>query len=302
MAGPRPTVLVAFLTLVILAGVNFVAVRISNETLPPTWGAAFRFLIAAWLLWIIVVWRRIPVPSGRALVGAVLYGALMFGGFFGFIYWGLVEVPAPTGAVIASTVPLLTIVAAAVAGIERVRSRAVLGAVVVIVGTIVLIGSPSTVGSPVRLAAVFVAAGCAAAATVVVKRFPASDPFATNAIGMAAASILLGIASLAQGETWNLPDTSRTQIAVAYLVFSSLALFPLLVWVIQQWTASASSYIMVLAPLVTTPVAVVFLDATFDGRFFLAAAIMLVGVYIGALRRPQPSTAAPSEPPVIKPG
>ena len=82
VAGPRPLVLAAFATTVVIIGVNFVAVRLSNTGLAPGWGAAFRFGIAAWLLLGFVLARRIPLPSGRALVGAVLYGTFTFAAFF----------------------------------------------------------------------------------------------------------------------------------------------------------------------------------------------------------------------------
>jgi drug/metabolite transporter (DMT)-like permease len=58
--------LAAFVTAVIFLGVNFVAVRFSNQELPPFWGASLRSIIASSLLFGIVRLRGIAFPRGRA--------------------------------------------------------------------------------------------------------------------------------------------------------------------------------------------------------------------------------------------
>jgi drug/metabolite transporter (DMT)-like permease len=81
--------LAAFVTVVLFLGVNFVAVKFSNQELQPFWGAALRFIIASSLLFAIVRVRNIPLPHGRALFGAGLYGLFSFAINFGFLYWAL---------------------------------------------------------------------------------------------------------------------------------------------------------------------------------------------------------------------
>ncbi|OLE75721.1 MAG: hypothetical protein AUG02_06700 [Chloroflexi bacterium 13_1_20CM_2_70_9] len=98
--------LVAFAVSVLLGGVNFVAVRFSNRELPPFEGAALRFGIAALLFLGYALARGIPLPRGRALVGAIAFGLLAFGGAYAFGYWGLVTAPAAVGALAFALVPL----------------------------------------------------------------------------------------------------------------------------------------------------------------------------------------------------
>lgn len=289
--APRPAVLVAFAATVVLIGLNFVAVRLSNVELAPTWGAGLRFLIAAWVLAIVVVMRRIPLPKGRALVGSALYGTFLLAVFFGFIYWGLVEVPAAVGSLINSTIPLMTFVLAASIGLERFRWRAVVGGLTVIAGIALMTGSTTLdAAAPARFGAVLIACAGVAVGTVVVKWYPRSHPVATNAMGMAVASVLLLAVSALRQEVWALPTQDATWWALAYLVASSLVLFPLLVWVIGEWTASASAYAVVLSPLVTVPVAAWLLDEGLGGRSALAAVVIIAGVYAGTMwRRTDPS-------------
>lgn len=282
----RPAVLVGFAATVVLIGLNFVAVRLSNIGLAPTWGAAIRFGIAAWIMMAVVLAWRIPVPHGRALLGAAWYGTLMFAVFFGFIYWGLVAVPAATASIITSSVPLLTFLAAFAIGLERFHWSAIAGAAIVMGGIAFLVGSDAGHAPLMRLGAVGVAAMAAALGGVVVKAFPRSHPLATNAVGMAVAFLLLLAASALRGEHWAVPGDGATWMALAYLVGSSLVLFPLMVWVIGEWTASANAYAMVMAPLVTVPVGAIVLGEAIGARFAVAALLIVGGVYVGALWRP----------------
>ena len=63
--GRKP--LLAFLTAVVLGGVNFVGVRVSNEELDPIWGAGLRFGLAAVIFAVLCAALRLSLPRGRAL-------------------------------------------------------------------------------------------------------------------------------------------------------------------------------------------------------------------------------------------
>ena len=70
--------LAAFVSYSLLAGGNAVCIRFSNRELAPLWGAGLRFALAAALLLLVMAVLRLPIPRGRALAGAVLYGVFTF--------------------------------------------------------------------------------------------------------------------------------------------------------------------------------------------------------------------------------
>src|SRR5947207_15558833 len=111
--------LAAFLISAILAGGNGVAVRFSNHELAPLWGATLRFFVASLVLFAIVGLRRIALPRGAALLGALIYGLLGFAVTFAFLYWGLQKAGAGVAQIILALVPLLTFLFAVVQGLER---------------------------------------------------------------------------------------------------------------------------------------------------------------------------------------
>jgi len=108
MAEKRPErlTIIAFIISTILGGNNAIAVRFSNVELPPFFGAGLRFAAAALILFLIVLVMRLPLPNGRSLIGALIFGALQFGFSYALIYWSLLDVPAGLFQVILALVPL----------------------------------------------------------------------------------------------------------------------------------------------------------------------------------------------------
>ena len=81
--------LAAFLVMVAGIGGNVIAIKYIARAgdLDPLWAAASRFGVATAIFIVIARVQRAAFPRGRALAGALLYGALSLGGFFGFAYW-----------------------------------------------------------------------------------------------------------------------------------------------------------------------------------------------------------------------
>jgi drug/metabolite transporter (DMT)-like permease len=176
-------VLAAFLVVVLLGGTNFVAVRFSNQELPPFWGAGLRFAAAALVLFAAAALGRFPLPRGRALVGALVYGALGFGAAYAIAYWALRSVPAGIAAVVLASAPLLTVLVAWLHGQQRILWRDIAGAGLALLGIGVIFGTSVNVDLPILpLLGIFAAALCFAEATVVAKQFPKSHPVSTNAV------------------------------------------------------------------------------------------------------------------------
>ena len=285
------TTLIAFVIAVIFLGVNFVAVRFSNQELPPFWGAALRFIIASILLFSIVRLRNISLPQGTALTGAALFGLFSFALNFGFLYWALTRVSAGMASVMFATIPLITQLIASLIGQERLTGRGLFGATIVIAGISVVFLEQLKFDIPlVYLGAVLFAVISASLSGIVVKQYPKSHPMATNVVGMGVAAILLLILSVVAGETRVLPSIPSTWLALGWLVLSSIVGFVLIVWLLSRWSATATSYVGVLTPLVTVAVASLLAAETPTPTFLAGSLLVLLGVYVGALssQRPQP--------------
>lgn len=297
---PDRQTLIAFVIFVFVSGGASVAIRITYAELPPFWGAAARFLLGALIFWILALVRKIAFPTGKALLGAVLFGALAVGAAFILIYWGLVKTPASIYQILMALVPLLTLFFAFLHRLEPLRARGLLGSLLAVVGIAIVVGGSSGVELSIpHILAIIAAAACMAEAGVIAKQFPRNHPIMTNAIAMTVGTLMLSVASLISGEQWVIPTQINTWIAFAYIViFVTVIAFLLYLFVLARWTASGTSYGFVLIPLVTVILATWLAGEQITLNFILGAALVLAGVIFGALlpTKKHPVKATPPEP------
>jgi drug/metabolite transporter (DMT)-like permease len=278
--------LISFVASAVLAGGNAVAVRFSNRELAPLWGAGLRFALAALILLAIMAVMRLPLPRGRALAGAVLFGALNFAGAFAFAYYGLIRVHAGLGQTLLALVPLATLLLAVLQRQERLRLAAALGSLIALVG-VGLISRASLDASIPLLSLLAILGGvlCFAEAAVLVRMFPRVHPVTINGVGMAAGAALLLGGSIVAGEAWVLPTRTATWVALGYLVPSgSVLVFVLYLVVLRYWVASRAAYAFVLIPFVTVALSAWLLDEPVGLALVFGGLLVIAGVYIGALR------------------
>jgi drug/metabolite transporter (DMT)-like permease len=296
---PERVALASFVAIAVLAGGNAVGIRFSNRELDPLWGAGLRFSLAAAVLATVMAVLRQPLPRGRALTGAVLYGALNFGGAFALAYYALVRVHAGLGQTLLALVPLATLLLAVAQRQERLRVTAVVGTLLALAGIVLISQAPSRASvPPLSLLAAVGSALCFAEAAVLVRRFPRVHPVTMNAVGMTAGAALLVGGSLLTGEPIALPGRAATWAAVGYLVVvGSVLVFVLYVVMLRYWTASRSAYVFVLIPLVTVALSVWLDDEPVGAGLLLGGLLILAGVYVGALRPTRVPQAPPSAPP-----
>jgi len=285
-ALPDRLTLAAFALFILFAAGAPVAIRFTYAELPPFWSATARFGTGALVFWVLVLLRKITLPRGQALVGAVLFGALSVGGAFVLASWGLVKTPASLASVLLALMPLLTIFLAYLHGLESLRWQGLIGSLLSVAGiAVVFSGSTGAALSIPHVLAIIAAAAFLAEAGVVVKKFPRSHPFAMNAIAMTVGVIILGMVSLLSGERWVIPSQANTWIALGYLVIVvTVFAFLLYLYVLRRWTASGSSYAFVMSPLITVILAAQLAGEQITSNFIVGAGLVLSGVVFGALR------------------
>jgi drug/metabolite transporter (DMT)-like permease len=138
---------------------------------------------------------------------------------------------------------------------------------------------------------------------------------------MGVGALVLLVATLLAGQSIVLPVAAGTWAAVGYLVvLGSATLFMLFLYVIERWTASATSYSLLLMPLPAAVGGALLLGEPITIGLVFGGALIMLGVYFGAFapslavplpglfRRPTPATAGAgaemtAEPPsLINPG
>jgi drug/metabolite transporter (DMT)-like permease len=302
-ARPGGLATATFAAAVTLGGANFLAVRFSNRELDPFWGAGLRFSLAAVIFVVVCLSLRLVWPRGRQLALIVVNGVLSFAAFYALMYWALIWVTAGVATVVLALVPLLTMLLAAVQRLERLRSRALIGSLLALAGIVWMVIAPGEVELPLpALLAMLAAALCAGQGVIVIKKVSGNHPAMVNAISIGTgATLLLGMSAVA-GETWAIPNQPEVVWSLAYLVtLGSVGLFVLLLLVVRRWTASATSYMFVLFPVVT-----MILDAVLAGEpitvvGIVGATLVMSGVWFGALSPAAKGPVATATPEIGRP-
>jgi drug/metabolite transporter (DMT)-like permease len=289
--------LAAFVATSILAGGNAVGIRFSNRELAPLWGAGLRFSLAALVLLSIVAARKLPLPRGRALVGALLFGLINFGLNYALAYYALVRLHAGLAQTLLALVPLATLLLAVAQRQERLRVASVVGTLLALAGVAVVSGF--SVGESLPFLSLLAALGavvCFAEAAVLIKAFPRVHPVTMNAVAMAVGAVFLLVASLVAGQPWEVPERTATWLAVVYLVLvGSVVVFVLYLVILKYWEASRVAFGFVITPIVTVLLSAWLDDEPIRLGLVFGGLLILAGVYVGALR-PARVPAAPPEP------
>jgi drug/metabolite transporter (DMT)-like permease len=285
---PERLTLIAFIVSIILGGNNAIAVRFSNVELPPSFGAGVRFAAAALILFMVVIIMRLPLPKGRSLVGVLIFGTLQFGVSYALLYWSLLEVSAGMLQVVLALVPFLTFLFAIAHRQEAFQWKVLTGGMLALGGIAIIFSDGLTADVPLlSLLAVVLAAACFAEAIVLFKTFPQSHPITTNALAMGMGAAILFATSAISGEVPRWPTMPATWIALSYLILlGSIGTFVLALYVMKRWTASASSYALVLMPIVTVLFASWITDEPITIALLVGGLFVLSGVYVGALAPP----------------
>jgi drug/metabolite transporter (DMT)-like permease len=194
---------------------------------------------------------------------------------------------------ITALVPLLTLIFATLHGLEQFTRRGFLGGILAVAGILVVFGGSVSTGielSIPHVVAILVGTAFIAEASVVLKIFPRSHPFATNAVAMSVGAIILFVISTISGEPRLLPASIGVWLALVYLVVGvSVGVFLLYIYIIGRWTASATSYVFVLFPFVTLILATQLADERISLAFIGGGILVLLGVWFGALMKAKPS-------------
>lgn len=277
--------LIAFMVSVLLTGLNPIGVHYTVLELPPFWGAALRFAPASVLLFLLVLMLKLPIPRGRALMGAILFGALNFGASYAFIYFSLIKVQPGMSAVILATGPIFTLLFTLLHHQESFRWRVLLGSLLAVSGVALVFREELHIDVPfIYLGAMVLGAACIAEANVIAKGFPKNHPVTTNAIGMGIGTIILFLMSILFHENRVLPAKANTWAALIYLILvGSCVIFILFLYVLKRWPASTLAYQFVMLPFVTLTASSLITHETLNPILLGGAALVLAGVVVGVL-------------------
>lgn len=286
----------AFVVWLLLCGIwgsTWLFIKLGLEDLPPISFAGIRSLIAALVLFAVVIVWRVPVPRARrdwSMIAGT--GLLAFTINYGLLFWGEQYVSSGLAALLQATIPAFGLVIAHyyLPG-ERITPMKICGVVLGVVGVGVIFSNQMRVEGSRALwgsAGIVVGALGVAYANVLVKARGAHIEPATLAAGQLGCGLLpLLLAGFAlEGNPLNFRWTLTAIISLFYLalVGSSLA-FLLFYWLIRNMDVTKTMLIALVTPLLAVTLGIVVLDERLSWRTLAGGACIMSGVALVMARR-----------------
>lgn len=278
---------VALLTVYVVWGSTYLAIKLAVRTLPPLLVAGVRFLVAGALLGGILLALGRPFRvTRRELAGAVAMGTMLLVLGVGFVHVAETRIDSSVAAMIAGSVPL-QVVLWRLLGRERVRPETAVaaGAGLVGLGLVVLPGGLGGGSTAVGLLTMLGSSLAWSRGSYLTTRLrmPA-DPFVTTTIEMLAGGVVLVVIGSAIGE-WG--DVSRADLqagpvlAWAYLaVFGSVIGFSAYAWLLHHAPISRVVTHQYVNPLVAIGLGALFLGERPAPATLVGAAVILAAVVV----------------------
>ncbi len=280
------------LTLVYLVwGSTYLAIRFALEGgFPPFLLGGIRFIIAGTLMFAVLRWRGMPVPTRAQWGNAAAVGIMLLLLGNGMVNLAEKTVPSGIAAVAVASAPLWMGVFAAMRG-ERPSRIEWIGLGIGFLGVLWLNSGSSLSAAPLGLFALLVAPLAWAFGSIWSRGRDLPSPFMAAAAQMICGGLVMCVVGVVIGERFQAMPTSAGLAAFAYLVvFGSIIGFSAYIWLLHHVRpALASSYAYV-NPAIAVALGAWLARERFGMHELVAMGVILLGVVaitLAKARRPK---------------
>ena len=287
MKHERAVAFAAFATVCIVWGTTYLFIRIAVETIPPLLLTAVRYLGAGIILFAIATLRGDRIPRDRRVLREIaVVGLLLVGVGNLSVVWAEQWVPSGIAALLVATAPFwATLFEAFRSGGERVQRLRLVGMLVGFVGVGLLVTPGGAGGAFDRrfvIGAIVIQLGCVGWQYGTSRgkyNLAAVPPLMSSALQAFFGGAIVGIVGLAAGELPRFHVTTRTLVALLYLmIFGSVIAFTAYVFALRSLRVTTLSLYSYVNPVVAVILGWIVLNERLTWVSISAMAIILAGV------------------------
>ena len=290
-------VAVALATVYAVWGSTYLAIRVTDRTMPPLLMSGTRFLAAGVALYAFASRSRARPTWREWRAAAIVGGALLLVGNGG-VAWAETRLDSGLAALIVAIIPLWVAVLDRFVFGRRLSPLAILGIVVGFAGVAVLVRPGGGIDVVAALTLVGTT-GAWAAGSLYARGAPLPEsPLLAASMQMLCASVMLWIVGLAFGEGGQVhADAFATKpvIAWTYLVLvGSLVAFSAYAWLLKNVRISIVATYAFVNPVVAVALGAMFLGEQITATTLVAGASIVAAVFLivtGGERRPRVAAA-----------
>jgi drug/metabolite transporter (DMT)-like permease len=301
MKPNRALAIAAFVTVCIVWGTTYLAIRIAVETIPPVLLTASRYVFAGVVMTLVCLVRGERLPRDRkTLANLALVGFLMVGIGNLAVVWAEQWVPSGMAALLVATAPFwMAITEMMRPDGDRVDLRRGLGMLVGFLGVAILVtpGSSGHFDSHFIIGALVIQVGAIGwqLGSVRGKYHLNGVPLlVSSSLQMLFGGVITGIIGFALGEGPRFVVTPRTFAALAYLaIFGSIIAYSAYVYALAHMRPTNMSLYAYVNPVVAVLLGWLVLKEQLTWVSITAMAVILAGVALVQTSRPKKAAAVP---------
>ncbi len=277
---------IAWLTVCILWGTTYLAIRIGVKDLPPTLFAGLRWLIAGPIFFLFLKLRGYSLPKKEDIKHIALIGLLLLGVGNGLLIFAEQWVPSGLTALLTTTMPFWIV------GIEsllpsgpKINFKIISGLIMGLAGVGLILGVDLTQFESSYLTGIIglMIGVCGWAVGTIYSKYKRVDvhPLMSAAIQMCIAGFALTLLGVILGEIPALHLTQNSVFAFIYLlIFGAFIGYGAYIYAVANLPVSFVSTYAYINPVIALFLGWLVLNEKIDFTIIAAAGIILTGVYI----------------------
>lgn len=282
-----PLIIAAFFAIYIIWGSTYLLNKIAVTELPPFLLAGIRFVTAGLLIFLLAAFMGKSLKITKKQLGnSILAGFLFLSFGNGVVVWALKYVDSNFAALEISAQPLIILLMMWILQGKKIQPMSFVGVLLGIIGIYLLINQDIVIAQEnawLGIGLIFLAMLAWAYGSLFVQGadFPANY-FVNTGYQMFTGGIMLGIISLAFGETWSNPLDWQpiTHWAMVLLVlFGSIVAFTSFNFLLKHVSPEKVATNTYVNPIVAMILGAYFLNEPITTQSIIAACILLTGVF-----------------------
>jgi drug/metabolite transporter (DMT)-like permease len=282
----RTAVILAFLSIYLIWGSTYLAIRYAVETIPPLYTAGLRHLFAGTILLAWCLAKRLR-PTAQQIRASIIIGTFFFLIGHGSLHWAELRVPSGLASLIIAIEPIIVfLLSSAAAKRWRMNAPLLFGVLLGIAGVAVLMGRSALNSAPgvfVGSLAILIGAVSWSVGIIYSRRSHLSgSPLLLSALSLLAGAAQLLIVGTITGEYrgFHLANvTTRSWLSLAYLIlFGSVIAFTAYNWLLEHYSPTLVATHTYINPIVAVLLGWLFASEAVTPSVLLSAVMVIVAV------------------------
>jgi drug/metabolite transporter (DMT)-like permease len=284
----RLLIFVSFLSIYVIWGSTYLAIRFAVETIPPLYTAGIRHLCAGSILlvWALAKGQR---PTRMQLRASVVIGFFFFLGGHGSLHWAEQFVPSGLASLLIAVEPIFVfLLSSAAARTWKLNGMLLAGILMGLVGVGMLVrGTTGEAGHSLTVGSVVILVGAFSWSVGIIysrRSHLSGSPLLLSALSLLSGAVMLLCAATIAGEArgFSLSQVSRRSwLALLYLiVFGSVITFTAYNWLLEHYSPTLVATHTYVNPVVAVVLGWVYGGEALTLRVGMAAVMVVAAVVL----------------------